>query len=96
MDIVVNATTHSSPDENDALTTIVNRLAPANGQLVFDLNYGYRENIWQMLAARCGMQFMDGLPTLAYQARRTFLLWTGQELPKEEFLNILKTPVSQG
>jgi shikimate dehydrogenase len=33
---------------------------------------------------------MDGLSTLAYQARRTFLLWTGQELPQEEFLNALE------
>ena len=32
----------------------------------------------------------EGLSTLAYQARRTFLLWTGQELPQEEFLQALE------
>jgi shikimate dehydrogenase len=42
------------------------------------------------LADRWGVRFMDGLSTLAYQARRTFLLWTGQELPQEEFLNALE------
>jgi shikimate dehydrogenase len=58
--------------------------------LVFDLNYGHRENIWQSLAEKSGIRFMDGLSTLAYQARRTFLLWTGQEVPQEEFLKALE------
>jgi shikimate dehydrogenase len=33
---------------------------------------------------------MDGLSALAYQSRRTFLLWTGQEVPQEEVLKALE------
>ena len=96
VDIIVNATSVYIADETDPLVNIVGRLAPVNTPLMFDLNYGHRESIWQTMAARCGLPFMDGLSTLAYQARRTFLLWTGQELPKEEFLNILSTNTSPG
>lgn len=89
VDIVVNATSVSSQDETGALSDIVGGLTPVNCQLVFDLNYANRENMWQAMADRCGIRFMDGLSTLAYQARRTFLLWTGQEVPQEEFLKAL-------
>ena len=58
-------------------------------QLVFDLNYGRRNNIWQALAKRNNSSFLDGQSALAYQARRTFLLWTGREVPQEEFLRAL-------
>ncbi len=33
---------------------------------------------------------MDGLRALAFQARRTFALWTGLQVPPEEFINALK------
>jgi shikimate dehydrogenase len=59
-------------------------------RLVFDLNYGRRENFWQMLAADRKITFVDGLSALAYQARRTFALWTGLQVPAEEFLKALK------
>jgi shikimate dehydrogenase len=34
--------------------------------------------------------FMDGLPALAFQARRTLALWTKVQVAPEEFLNALK------
>ncbi len=89
VDIIVNATSVSSRDEDDLLCDTVGRLQSPRCELVFDLNYGRRENLWQSLAERNGVRFMDGLPALAYQARRTFLLWTGQEVPPEEFLDAL-------
>jgi hypothetical protein len=33
---------------------------------------------------------MDGLKALAYQARRTFQLWTGLQIPPEEFLETIR------
>lgn len=90
VDLIVNATSISSHDESSELTGIVGSMKSNGCQLVFDLNYGHRENIWQSLAEKSGIRFMDGLSALAYQARRTFLLWTGQEVPQEEFLKALE------
>lgn len=90
VDLIVNATSISSRDESSDLTGIVGNLKSNGCQLVFDLNYGHRENIWQSLAEKSGIRFMDGLSALAYQSRRTFLLWTGQEVPQEEFLKALE------
>lgn len=89
VDLIVNATSISSRDESSELAGIVDGIKSNGCQLVFDLNYGHRENIWQTLAEKGGIRFMDGLSALAYQARRTFLLWTGQEVPHEEFLKAL-------
>ena len=89
-EIVVNATSVSSSDECDDLTDIAGGMRNDACQLVFDLNYGRQNNIWQALADRWKVPFLDGLSALAYQARRTFLLWTGQELPHAEFLGALK------
>jgi shikimate 5-dehydrogenase len=33
---------------------------------------------------------MDGLPVLAFQARRTFALWTKVQVAPAEFLNALR------
>ncbi len=89
VDIIVNATSVSSSDESVELTGLAGGMKGNGCRLVFDLNYGRRENIWQALAHRSGIPFLDGLSTLAYQARRTFLLWTGQEVAQEEFINAL-------
>ena len=89
-EIVVNATSVSGSDECGELSDIAACIHGDECRLVFDLNYGRRNNVWQTLADRWGVRFMVGLSTLAYQARRTFLLWTGQELPQEEFLNALE------
>ena len=90
VDLIVNATSISSRDESSELTGIVEGLQSNGCQLVFDLNYGHRENIWQSMAEKSKIRFMDGLSALAYQARRTFLLWTGQEVPQAEFLKALE------
>ena len=89
-EIVVNATSVSGQDESGELADIAECMQGPGCQLVFDLNYGRRNNIWQALADRWKVRFLDGHSTLAYQARRTFLLWTGQELPHEEFLKALE------
>ncbi len=90
VDIVVNATSVSSPDESSNMALLLEKLRIKNCELVVDLNYGRSENLWQELALRNGSRFMDGLSSLAYQCRRTLALWTGIQVPPEEFLKALE------
>ena len=87
--IVVNATSVSSNDESSKMSALVSKLDLPDCELVLDLNYGRVQNFWQDLAQKKGIRFMDGLAPLAYQARRTFALWTGLQVPPEEFLTAL-------
>ncbi|MCF8050122.1 MAG: shikimate dehydrogenase [Desulfobacterales bacterium] len=89
-DLIVNATSVSSTKESPELARFAQRLKADRCRLVFDLNYGRRENIWEGAAARIGAEFTDGLRTLAFQARRTFALWTGIQVPSEEFVKALE------
>jgi shikimate dehydrogenase len=89
VDLVVNAMAVSSPDESAQMAAVVESLPLPRCELVFDLNYGRRRNFWQEKAASLGTRFMDGLSPLAFQARRTFSLWTGLQVPPEEFIKAL-------
>lgn len=89
VDIVVNATSVSSPIESKELAAIASQLQLPQCQLVFDLNYDRSPNFWRDTAAAREIQFMDGQSALAYQARRTLALWTKMQAPPEEFLKAL-------
>lgn len=89
VDIVVNATAVSSHEESPELAALAAQLALSDCRLVLDLNYGRNDNFWGEMAQSRGIPFMDGLPALAYQARRTFALWTGLQVPPEEFVKAL-------
>jgi shikimate dehydrogenase len=89
VDIVINATAVSSSDESPEMADLVSRLDIPGCRLIFDLNYGRQRNFWEELARCKEIRFMDGLPALAYQARRAFALWTGLQVPPEEFLSAL-------
>ncbi len=89
VDIVINATAVSSGDESPEMADLVSRLEIPGCQLIFDLNYGRQRNFWEELARSKDIRFMDGLSALAYQARRAFALWTGLQVPPEEFLAAL-------
>ena len=95
VELIVNATSVSSPDESPEMASLVATLQVPDCQLVLDLNYGRIHNFWQDLAQRNNIGFMDGLSPLAYQARRTFSLWTGVQVPPEEFLKALNGEGSQ-
>ena len=88
-DIVVNATSVSSPDESPEMAALVGELNIKGCELVVDLNYNRSQNFWQDMARDQDIRFMEGLLPLAYQARRTFALWTGLQLPPEEFINAI-------
>jgi shikimate dehydrogenase len=88
--IIINATSVSSPEESADMAGLVEKLKLRGCELILDLNYGRRRNFWQEKAEKEGIRFMDGLNPLAYQARRTLQLWTGIQVPPEEFLNALQ------
>jgi len=89
VNIVVNTTSVSSPDESKELAELTGKLEVPGCELVLDLNYGRSQNFWKDMASARGIRFMDGLSSLAHQARRTFALWTGVQVPPEEFLKAL-------
>lgn len=88
--LVVNATSVSSPNEAPDMADLADRLMIRGIELVVDINYGRSDNIWRSLANRHGARFVDGLPMLAYQARRSFELWTGVDVDPAEFLRALE------
>jgi len=89
VDLVVNATSVSSEDESPEFAAMIERLDLDGCQLLMDLNYGREKNIWERKALATDVKFMDGLRTLAYQARRTFALWTGVQVEPNQFLSTL-------
>jgi shikimate dehydrogenase len=89
VDMVINATSVSSKDESPEFAALVDQLDFSKCQLLIDLNYGREQNIWERKAAAADIRFIDGLRTLAYQARRTFALWTGVQVEPNEFLAAL-------
>ncbi len=87
--IVVNATSVSSPDESPEMAVLLEKFKVKDCELVLDLNYDRSKNFWQDMARRNGARFIDGLSTLAYQSRRTLALWTRIQAPPEEFLKAI-------
>jgi len=88
-DIVINATSVSSPDESPELAELISKMKISNCEIFIDLNYGRRKNFWKDIAEANNLKFMDGLPTLANQASRCFSLWTRIDVEPAEFLNAL-------
>jgi len=87
--LVINATSVSSEEEAPDLAVLSRQLDLPQCELLMDLNYGRRQNFWEAAAAERKIRFVDGLPALAYQARRTFALWTGLQVQPQEFLAAL-------
>jgi len=90
--LVVNTTSASGHDESPELAELAADLELPECELMFDLNYGRSQNFWQDMAEARGIRFSDGLPALAYQARRTFALWTGIQVDPKEFLDAIASP----
>jgi shikimate dehydrogenase len=84
-DIVINATSVSSPDESPELASLVDQFDVRNCEVLMDVNYGRSVNFWEKKAQQKGVQFLDGRSILAHQARRSFSLWTKIDVETEEF-----------
>lgn len=83
VNLVINATSVSGPDEAPELAEMVKHLKLHDCEMVIDLNYGRPRNFWREMAQNNGVPFMDGLSSLANQAKSTFALWTGIEVKPE-------------
>jgi shikimate dehydrogenase len=86
VELMINATSISSTEESSELAELIKTLKLPACRLIMDLNYGRRENFWQKKAQENNIHFMDGLSPLAFQARRTFALWTGLTVQPQDFL----------
>ncbi|MBL0732012.1 MAG: hypothetical protein JJW03_04065 [Desulfosarcina sp.] len=91
VDILINATSQFTIDEAPELANLVSRLEVPQCELVVDLNYGRPENFWKDMADAKGIKFIDGLPVLAHQAKRTLALLTKVQVESEEFLKTLES-----
>ncbi|MFH1138414.1 MAG: shikimate dehydrogenase [Pseudomonadota bacterium] len=91
--LAINASSVSSRLESEETAAFVYQLDFPDLGLVLDLNYGRRDNFWRDLAEKHRADFMDGLPMLAFQARRSFHLWTGLDPDPGLFLSALKEAV---
>ncbi len=89
-ELVVNATAVSAPAESPEMAELLGRIDVAGCEFVVDLNYGRSENFWKDLTSKCGARFVDGLPMLAHQARRSFRLWTGIDVDVRHFEEALR------
>ena len=88
-DILVNTAAVSTAEEAPGLAQRLSVMSTGNLQFVVDINYGRKDNIWEKLAQKAKAGFIDGLPMLALQARRSFQLWTGIAVTEEEYLKAL-------
>jgi shikimate dehydrogenase len=87
-DWLINATSVSSSRESLELAAWAETLRPRRG--VMDINYGRPDNFWRELAERRHLPFQDGRSMLAFQARDSFQLWTGQDPGIEIFKQSLQ------
>ncbi|MFH2064077.1 MAG: shikimate dehydrogenase [Pseudomonadota bacterium] len=88
-DILINATSVSSPDESPELASIVDRLDISGCEMIVDMNYGRPINFWEAKAKKESVRFLDGRSILAHQARRSFALWTRIDVETKEFLKAM-------
>jgi shikimate dehydrogenase len=90
VDLLINTTSVSMRTEGPEFAEIVGNLPLGRCRLIVDINYGRDENIWRDLARTFEARFMDGIPMLVHQARRSFVLWTGIEPPVEDYYAALQ------
>lgn len=88
--IIVNTTPVSTAEESTDMVQLLNGLEVEGCELMMDLNFGCRDNIWEKYARAKGMRFIDGLTSFAHQAKRSFMLWTKIDVCVHDFLTVLR------
>jgi len=89
--IIINTTPISSIDDSPEFTQFIEQQEFKECEMIIDLNYGRKNNIWQDKAKKLGVPFIDGFTPLAHSARRTLMLWTRIDVEAAEFLKALQT-----
>ncbi len=93
VNVLINATSVSSREESPEYADIAEKLKLPQCELIFDLNYGRKQNFWQEKAHKNGILFKDGLLNLIHQARNSLALWTGLEIETKEFRKALESAI---
>jgi shikimate dehydrogenase len=88
--IIVNATPVATAEDSAKMAELLNGLDVKECQLMIDLNYGRRNNMWERYARSKGIHYVDGLTTLTHQARRSFMLWTKIDIDACRFIAVLR------
>jgi len=88
--IIVNTTPISSYDDSPEFAQFIEQQQFKECEMVIDLNYGRKNNIWHDKAEKLGVPFIDGFAPLAHSARRTLMLWTRIDVEPSEFLKALQ------
>ncbi|NOX17134.1 MAG: shikimate dehydrogenase [Chlorobi bacterium] len=92
--LIVNATAIGmSPDIDDSPTEIPESFN--ENQIVFDLVYNPIGTKFLSLAQSRGAETVNGLTMLVEQGAKSFEIWTGTEMPKEQILSALKSSIEQ-
>ena len=88
--ILINAGTISTRTESPEIADLVEKFHLPHCELVLDLNYGRKENIWEAKARKSGILFQDGLLPLIHQAKNSLALWTGLDIDTDVFHKALE------
>ena len=87
--LIINSTSIGMhPNEDDSPTKIGESFN--SNQLVFDIVYNPISTKLLKLAAREGAATINGLKMFVEQGAKSFELWTGKSMPKEEITEKLK------
>jgi len=87
--LIVNTTSMGMyPEIDDSATTISKSFK--EGQIVFDVIYNPFKTKFLEIAENQGATVLSGLKMFLEQGAKSFELWTGEIMPKEEIYNILK------
>lgn len=84
--LVVNATPLTGEEGGAPIGRLPRRA------LVVDLVYGPEVTPWVRRARAAGIEALDGLGLLVFQARRSLALWTGREIPVEPLMAAVGWP----
>ena len=83
--ILINAGTISTRAESPEIADLVEKFNLPQCELILDLNYGRKKNIWEEKARKHHILFKDGLLPLIHQAKNSLALWTGLDIHTDIF-----------
>ncbi|MFA8341353.1 MAG: shikimate dehydrogenase [Rhodothermaceae bacterium] len=87
--LIVNTTSMGMfPEVDDSATTISKSFK--EGQIVFDVIYNPFKTKFLQIAEEQGATVLSGLKMFLEQGAKSFELWTGETMPREEIYEILK------